>query len=261
MKIDPVIEKVAGFIAENSTTILTATGIASFISSTAFAIKSTRDAAWVYEKASDEAMYMDCSKVRKMAHVAKAVVPLYIPTAVTAGIGILCVAMANKINLDDKAALVAAYSMSKDALDSYQKNVSKRLGQEAHEDILDSIAEEDKGQFDDDIWLDAPGAGSVRVYDHVTGVRFFSDKAKIEQAEARIVKRLLDEPVVRLNELYYELGVDDVSNIGDALGWDVSRCTPKIYFTSMLSESGVPCLVINYDVCMVSPRMLKRNGY
>ena len=183
MKIDPVIEKVAGFIAENSTTILTATGIASFISSTAFAIKSTRDAAWVYEKASDEAMYMDCSKVRKMAHVAKAVVPLYIPTAVTAGIGILCVAMANKINLDDKAALVAAYSMSKDALDSYQKNVSKRFGQEAHEDILDSIAEEDKGQFDDDIWLDAPGAGSVRVYDHVTGVRFFSDKAKIEQAE------------------------------------------------------------------------------
>ena len=253
MKIDPIVEKAVGFVGQNSTTILTAAGIASFTTSIIFAVKSTRDAGWVYEKASDEAMYMNVSKPRKMAHVAKAVVPLYIPTILSAGVGAACVIFANKINLDDKAALIAAYSVSQDALHSYQRNVAERLGDAVVDEV---ISEEDEQRIAEIDREEAPGHGDTLVYDHVTGRYFLGDKALVEQAEAKVAKMLLDEPIVKINDFYSELGLDDISNIGDAMGWDANRCVPNIRYSSMLDENGRPCLVINYDVCIVSQRLL-----
>lgn len=257
IKIDPIVEKAVGFVGRNSTTILTGAGIASFMSSIAFAIKSTRTAGWVYEKASDEAMYMDAPKIKKAAHVAKAVVPLYIPTIVSAGVGTACVIFANKINLDDKAALIAACSMYHDGLKTYQEKVVERLGDGAHEEIMEAIASEDADILETVDREDIPGHGDTLIYDHVTGRYFLGDKHLVEQAEAHITKKLMDEATARINDFYEALGLEDISNVGDALGWDASRCTLDIRYSSMLDENGRPCLVINYDVCLVSGHILR----
>lgn len=257
MKFGYIVQKVSEALGKNSATILTVGGIASFVSSIGFSIWATRDAVFVYKAASDEAYFMEGSKTKKAAHVIKRVAPMYIPTVVTAVAGTACILAANRIHLDDKAALVAAYSVGQDALHTYQDNVKKLYsGLDDEKAVYDEIANEDKDILDD-LRKDAPGDGEVLVYDHVTGRYFMGDKQKVEHAEATILRRLVDETVVTVNDFYYELGLDDISNVGHALGWDTGRCMPNIHYTSMLDDEGRPCLVINYDVCIVSPRLLE----
>ena len=251
------LRKMVGTVSRNSTTIMTVAGIGSFITATVLAVKATKEKGWVYDKAVDEAFYMEATSTEKAMHIAKETVPLYIPAIIATMAGILCVGYANKINLDDKAAVIAAYSAGENALKELNGKMLERFGEDAYSSVMDDIAADDLPAIQSVPYGSEASSDEVLVYDHVTGRYFMSEKSKIEQAEAMVVRRLIDETCVCLNDFYYALGLNDYSSIGDVIGWDAGRCIPSIHYTSMLDERGRPCLVINYSTCLISPKLLE----
>ena len=265
MALKEIVYGLGKLVGKESPHILTALGIGSFITGAVMAAKVAPMANPEIEKALEQRKEMierGATKTEAAVEAAKEIAenaaPLYLGAFGMCVLGIVCVVAADRIHVKRNTALLAAYTVSERALDIYQSKVIEKLGEGKHEKVLDSIAEDDC-PFDDDkktktaTIIDDEG---VLCYDHVTG-RYFQTKVEsIRAAEAAIIKRLLDETVVSLNDFYTELGLDDVSVIGEVLGWDASRVKPDIHFTSMLDSKQVPCLVINYRTCIINGHLL-----
>lgn len=250
-------------IRQNSPHILTAVGIASYIS----AIVMTAKAAPLAKPELDAALEARKTCIDNGGDTGEAtaectkdiidnVVPLYLGAAGMALLGTVCVIAADRVHMKRQAALMAAYTLSEKALDIYQEKVIKRLGEAKHEAVMDDIAEDGAPFAEKPDKVEVIDNEGVLCYDHVTGRYFKSTIENVRRAEATVVKRLLDETMVSLNDFYAELGLNDVSVIGDALGWDTTRTRLDIHFTSMLDNDGVPCLVLNYRTCVVNSGLL-----
>lgn len=265
MSVKEVLMAAGKAVGKNSPHILTAVGVCSFVTATVMAAKAAPAAKPAYDQAKRKYYDMTAhgysqteATVELVQDIAKDVAPLYLGTAGLMVLGTVCVIAADRVHIKRQTALMAAYTVSEKALDIYQNKVIERLGQGKHEAVLDDIAEDDC-PFDEDVdpsKIEIIEEEGVLCFDHVTGRYFKSSIEDIRKAEARIVKRIIDETMVPLNELYYELGLEDVSLVGDVLGWDVGRVKPDIHFTSMLDKNGVPCLVLNYRTCIVNSSML-----
>ena len=247
-------------VSKNSPHILTALGIASFVSAVAMTAHVAPKAKPIVDEIMEEhkeALDNGADKVDAavdMAEaVAKRVAPLYLGVGGTVLLGTVCVIAADRIHVKRQTALIAAYTLSEKALDLYQEKVVEKLGQAKHEKVLDAVAE-DGNPFDDPKDIDVLDPEGVLCFDHVTGRYFKSSIEAVRAAEGRVSKRLIDETIIPLNAFYDELGLTDVSEIGELLGWDISRQKLDVHFTSMLDKDGVPCLVLNYRTCIV-------NGY
>ena len=250
-------------IRKNSPHILTAVGIASYISAIVMAAKAAPIAKPELDHALElrkEAIEADESKTDATADCTKYIVdnvaPLYLGTVGMAVLGTACVIAADKVHTKRQTALMAAYTISEKALDVYQEKVIKRLGEKKHEAVMDDIATDEEPFAKKPDKIEVLDSEGVLCYDHVTGRYFKSSIENVRSAESAVVKRLLDETMVSLNEFYAELGLNDVSVIGDALGWDATRTGLDIHFTSMLDNDGVPCLVLNYRTCVVNSGLL-----
>lgn len=194
---------------------------------------------------------------------AKELAPLCAPAVGVGLISVGCVLMAHKIHSDRQAAIMTAYSISTEALNRYQSKVIEKLGEEMHQDILDSATREflhDNPEKDVDPETLVIPEGTVRCYDAVTGRYFFSSREKILEAESEVNKRLINEVRVPLEEFYYELGLEESFVLGKKTGWDIS--TPyygggnlDVYFTPMLDDDKNPCLVLNYHVTLLDRKM------
>ena len=184
----------------------------------------------------------------------KDIIRLYLPAAVAGGTAIACFVFANRLQQKQIAVLSSAYAISENTLRSYQSKVLEELGEETHQKIVDRIAQ-DECPFDEDYSYKVESDGSILCYDRVTGRYFKSDKEKIRVAENVVLKKCFDETRASLNDFYSELGLSDNSFIGDAIGWDVMKVHPNIYFTSMLNKEQEPCLVLNYNVCVIDSRV------
>ena len=59
--------------------------------------------------------------------------------------------------------------------------------------------------------------------------------------------RLIQEQFITLNEFYEELDLPDIK-IGYDLGWLVDKGLIDICFGANISETGEPCIAMNYEV-------------
>ena len=250
-------------IGKNSPHILTAVGIASYISAIVMAAKAAPKAKPAYDRVKeeyDEAIESGADRVDAtvdLVHgILSDVAPYYVGVGGTAILGTVCVIAADRVHVKRNTAIMAAYTLSEKALDIYQEKVVEKLGDKKHTAVMDEIAASDDPFGKDPANVDILDPEGVLCYDHVTGRYFKSSIEAVRSAEADVVKRLIDETVVPLNDLYYELGMTDVSVIGDVLGWDAGRTKLDIHFTSMLDKNGVPCLVLNYRTCMINGTLL-----
>ncbi len=186
---------------------------------------------------------------------ARELAPLCLPPIFSGVASVTCFFMANKINIDRKEAILAAYSLSEKTLSTYQDKVIEKFGEDVHRDILNDTSKEiARREAPDDLdpeRIVVPD-GTVRCYDNVTGRYFFSSKERIVEAEGVVNKRLVNEVRVSLQEFYYELGMEEHFALGDAIGWDISspynENTLNIWFTPMLDDEKNPCLCLNYHV-------------
>lgn len=273
MPIKDILPIVGKTLSDNAPKLLTAAGICGFVTSTILAVRATPVAHQIhleYLEMHDENDHEAQSaeehrdELRELVkNELKEIAPLYLP-AIGVGAGaIFCVLYGTHLQTRRTAAVLTAYSLAEKTLEQYQSNVIERLGEDAHHEIMQKVSDKlasEEVPFDEDYsYLPEPRHdGEYLCYDRVMGKYFYSTKEKIREAESTMNRRLIDETMVRMSEFYYDLGIEDHSFTGEALGFEIERGGMDIYFTSMLDDQSRPCLVINYHPCLVEPRIFMK---
>lgn len=237
-----VTRNIGGALKKNSPTILTSLGVAGLIATTVMAVKATPKAIMLIEHEEYE---------RKETLTTREIVELtwkcYLPAIGMGVITIACIIGANKINVRRNAAILSAYSISESALKEYQNKVVETIGRNKAAKIKDDIA---KDKIDmhpvggNEVIM--TGKGETLCYDALSGRYFKSDIEQIRQALNKLSRDLLSEMTISVNDVYYELGLKG-TKLGDTLGWHVNTSLIEPQFSSHLTETGVPCLVLDYE--------------
>lgn len=272
MDVKKILGSLLKLASDNSPAILTGLGIAGFGTTVVMTARVASRVEDIHRRRAwerDDISEYGEEKTRKYdirqsyAGEAKELAPLCAPVI---GMGLIsagCVLMSHKIHSDRQTAIMTAYSLSTEALNRYQSKVVEKLGEEIHQEILDSATKEfvrDNPEKDVDPETLPVPEGTVRCYDAVTGRYFFSSREKIIEAESEINKRLINEVRVPLEEFYYEMGLEEAFVLGKKTGWDISSPyynggNLDVYFTPMLDDEKNPCLVLNYHVMLLDRKL------
>lgn len=236
-----IIDKIKKWGKKNSTAIYTGVGIAGFMSAGIWAVLETPK-------------YLDEIKEAKEApktKKAKILAKHYAGPVVLAGASTACIITSNKAQKKKYAALAAAYKMSETALTEYKDKVVEVIGEKKEKEIKDKIAKDKVENISlkpTELVVTEPGRTTF-CYDAATGVKFWSDMETIRKAVNNINFRLMSDMYVSLNELYYEIGIEDqFGQIGEDIGWNIDNGPIEVEFSSQLTKDGRPCLVLSYRV-------------
>ncbi|MDR0918113.1 MAG: DUF6353 family protein [Oscillospiraceae bacterium] len=224
-------------IKKHSPEFLTGLGIAGMLTTTVLAVKATPKAIKLIENE-------DFSNVE----IVKTTWKLYIPSAITGVISISCLIGASAVNIHRNAVLTTAFALSETAMKEYRDKVIESVGEKKEKTIRDEVL---KDKINANPTRDAEviftNTGNTLCYDVISGRYFRSDIEKLKRMENEINRELLQCDFVTVNDLYYEIGLDDTS-IGNDLGWHSKDGLIELFFSSQLTKQGEPCLVMDYKV-------------
>lgn len=235
-------------ISRNSPTILTALGVAGVVTTTVMAVKATPGALKAIQDAEDEAYSRDTDHY-EFTSWGKAQIAwtFYIPTAIMGVVTIVCIVGSNSINIRRNAAIASAYAFTETALKEYQEKVVETLGEnkarKIHDEIVQDHLNNNPLSTKQIVFL---GKGDTLCYDTMTGRYFKSDAEVIRRAENHINSVLLNNMYASVNDFWEAIGLPDTS-LGEDLGWTADHML-ELDFTSKLTDTGEPCLVIDYLV-------------
>lgn len=246
-----VTQNVGKAINKNSPTILTGLAVAGFVTTVIFAVKATPKALEILEQERIMRRDYDGGKEITKRDVISLTWKTYLPTFLMGATSISCIIFANHINLRRNAVLSSLYAISETTLKEYQNKVIETIGENKERKIRDEIkGDKIKNNPPDSNPIIITGKGDTLCYDVLSGRYFKSDIEDIRKVENETNKKLLSNMWVSLNEVYSDLGLDQI-DLGRDIGWDVDKML-EFNFTSKLTEDGRPCLVIDY---MVGPRI------
>jgi hypothetical protein len=232
-------------IYQNTPQLLSGLACAGVVSTVIFGAKATLKA---QEFLTSEKIIFKKANREEKIEVAKEIGKIYLPTFVSGIATITCIIMSQHISTKRAAALAGLYSISKEALQTYQAKVVETIGDKAEKKIKSEINQEkvnnNPPQEKNNIYITD---GSVLCYDSQTGRYFYSEYEKIRKIINDLNQRLINEMFIELNDLYYELELPLVKH-GDELGWYIDQGLIDIKYDTMLSDKGVPCIVLTYTV-------------
>lgn len=181
----------------------------------------------------------DNPKVEKL----KVVLPVYVPTIVTATATVACIIGSHTISSKRTAALASLYSVSEMAMKEYQKKVIDTIGEKKEQKVRDEIDKDlvERTPITKQIVL--TGTGDHIIFDAYSGRYFKSNIDKIKQTVNEFNSRLISEMELQLNEFYYELGLEGIP-YGNEVGWEAGNQL-EVDYSSQLTDDGTPCLVMN----------------
>jgi len=158
----------------------------------------------------------------------------------------LCILGGSAIDGKRNAAVMAAYSLSESSFREYREKVRSSIGNKKEQDVVDGIAEEQLSKNPvKESQIVRTGKGTTLCYESLSGRYFISDINDVKRAVNNYNEKLLRDDFVILNDLYYELGLED-TKLGEVLGWDLRDGQLEARYSSKLASNGDPCLVINY---------------
>lgn len=179
--------------------------------------------------------------------VKECALPVIAPVATCAG-SVVCACLGYKDANKIIASISAAYTFAQSELIDYKEKLPEVLG--------DKKASELKGEVAKEKIKDAPlsdgkviitGHGDYLCYDTYSGRYFRSNYETIRQKVNDLNEQLMDEYYVSLNEFYYMLNLPNIK-----LGYDLGFCIDSgklvVDYSSILTDTNEPVLVINYDV-------------
>lgn len=213
--------KVNRFFKQNSSTILTVLGVCGVVVTSVEAIKSTPKAIQMLDKAKQE-KGEDLTVVETIINAA----PAYVPTLIFGGSTIACILGANTLNKRQQASLMSAYAFVDSSYRDYKNKVKEIYGQEAHQNIIDSIAQEKAkdvnlaviGSFDI-CRLEEDDDDTPRLFYDESSRRYFeSSLSKVISAEYHFNRNYAIRGYACLNEWYDFLGISKTDD-GDLVGW------------------------------------------
>lgn len=235
-------------LAKHSPELLTGLGIAGMITTTVLAVKATPKALALIDNKKKE-LELEPDEKLTPAEIVKTTWKCYVPAAVTGVTSAACLIGASSVNARRNAALATAYNLSATALSEYKEKVIETVGEKKEQLIRDKVAEERiKKEPVNQSAIIVSGNGNTRCFDTITKRRFTSDIEQINRIVNELNRRMINgDDYISLNEFYYELGMDRC-DVGDDIGWNVTRGLIEIDFSAQLDTDGVPCIVLDYTV-------------
>ena len=253
-----VINGVLMVLKRRSPEILTGFGIASGVTACIYAVKGTPKALELIKEEQERPIHgpVDEYSDRRLSHwnpcgltpveLLKTVWRCYLPSVIIGSASILLIIGANTTYAKRNTALAAACTLSETAFKEYQNKVGSIFG-EKEQLVRDAIAKDkiEKTPVVNQEVIITSGGGAL-CFVSLSGRYFKSDINTIKRIENDLNKRMLNDNLITLNDLYYELGIP-VTNMGDELGWDINHeGFIEFKFSSQLTEDGSPCLVVDY---------------
>lgn len=249
MNLEPIakVTKTVGTaISKNSPTILTGIAVGGLFTTVIFAVRATPKAMAIIEEHTEVTLEGSVESPSKK-EIIKLTWKLYIPAACMGALTVACIIASNSINHQRNAALATAYGLSEVAFREYKDKVVETVGKNKELKIRDEIAS-------DQLKADPPtsdnviitGHGNVLCRDAMSGRYFRSDIAYVKNAFNSLNHDLAKETWLSLNDLYYLFDLKEIA-LGEQFGWDSDRGLVEPTYTSDLTETGEPCLVIKYD--------------
>ena len=239
------IKSVERVLTKYSPGILTGIGITGMIGATFMAVKATPKALYLIETKKEEAEVEELASVETIKTCWKC----YIPAALTTVVSAACLIGASTVSAKRNAALATAYSISEAALREYQEKVVEVVGEKKEKAVRDAVA---KNQIERDpvtksevVIIDSNS--NTLCYEPLSGRYFKSTIDKIKKAEIKLDRQMIQEMYVSLNDFYWEIGLDG-TDLGDKMGWNLSKGYMDLSFSSQLADDGTPCAVIVYGI-------------
>lgn len=248
MQLSTLMNTVKTSLTKHSPEILTGIGITGMTVAAVLAVKATPRAIDLIEQREDE---LECTRL-SMTEMVKVTWKCYTPAAITWGVSVGCIIGASKVNIRRNAALATAYTLSETAFREYKSKVIEAIGEKKEQEIKESIDRERierKPASGREVIITTKG--DTLCYDHFSDRYFTSSVETIRKIENKLERRLLSEGYVCLNDLYSELGLNPLPDIGYDIGWNVDRGFADFSFSSQLNEHDQPCLVLSF---LVKPR-------
>lgn len=225
--------------------ILTGIGIAGMIGATFMAVKATPKALYLIETKKEEAEVEKLTTVETI----KTCWTCYIPATLTTVLSAACLIGASTVSAKRNAALATAYSISEAALREYQEKVVEVIGEKKEKAVRDAVAkdqiERDPVTKSEVVIIDSNS--NTLCYEPLSGRYFKSTIDKIKKAEIKLDRQMIQEMYVSLNDFYWEIGLDG-TDLGDKMGWNLSKGYMDLSFSSQLADDGTPCAVIVYGI-------------
>lgn len=240
-----IIKSAGRVLAKYSPGILTGIGITGMIGATFMAVKATPKALYLIEAKKEESEVEELTPVETIKTCWKC----YIPATLTTVASAACLIGASAVSAKRNAALATAYSISEAALREYQEKVVEVVGEKKEKAVRDAVA---KGQIEKDpvtksevVIIDSNS--NTLCYEPLSGRYFKSTIDKIKKAEIKLDRQMIQEMYVSLNDFYWEIGLDG-TDLGDKMGWNLSKGYMDLSFSSQLADDGTPCAVIVYGI-------------
>ena len=225
--------------------ILTGIGITGMIGATFMAVKATPKALYLIESKKKEAEVEKLTPVETIKTCWKC----YIPATLTTVVSAACLIGASTVSAKRNAALATAYSISEAALREYQEKVVEVIGEKKEKAVRDAVAkdqiERDPVTKSEVVIIDSNS--NTLCYEPLSGRYFKSTIDKIKKAEIKLDRQMIQEMYVSLNDFYWEIGLDE-TDLGDKMGWNLSKGYMDLSFSSQLADDGTPCAVIVYGI-------------
>lgn len=225
--------------------ILTGIGIAGMIGATFMAVKATPKALYLIETKKEETEVEELTPVETV----KTCWRCYIPATLTTVLSAVCLIGASTVSAKRNAALATAYSISEAALREYQEKVVEVIGEKKEKAVRDAVAkdqiERDPVTKSEVVIIDSNS--NTLCYEPLSGRYFKSTIDKIKKAEIKLDRQMIQEMYVSLNDFYWEIGLDG-TDLGDQMGWNISKGYMDLSFSSQLADDGTPCAVIVYGI-------------
>lgn len=243
MEISDLAKRLAKLTADNSPVIFTAIGVAGALTTAYLTGRATIKAMKVVQHEERIRELPDGPITDKQ--VVNLVWKLYVPPASSAVVTIACIILANRIGSRRAAALAAAYAISERGFAEYKSKVIEKLGEKKEQSVRDEIAQDrvNRNPFDRMIVV---GEGQVLCYDSYTGRYFLCDMETIRRAENDINHQVTHDYYASLSDFYNKIGLPPTS-MSDDMGWNADKLL-EIEYSAVLSETGKPCIAINFRV-------------
>lgn len=237
-----VTQKIVQQISKHSPLILTTAGVVGIFVTAAFAGKATLEANEVVKR-----LEKTIGEPITKREIVEATWKFYIPTVLIGVATSACIVGTHNIHNRRYAGLVSVYSMTELALREYKDKVVTTIGENKERKIREAI---------DQDHLDAnpvtkteviiTGPGQMLCYESITGRYFKSDMETLRKAQNDINAHIIQHMYASHNEFCSLVGLP-TTTLGDQLGWTVETMMDSIY-SSMLSDNGEPCLVLDYRI-------------
>lgn len=145
------------------------------------------------------------------------------------------------------AALADTCAIAGMRLNDFKEQAKDILGEEKVKEIEEAVAKEE-------VKRDPPpssavvmlGDGEVLCRDTITKQYFRCSINKMEKIANDISRRMIYENTASLNDFYYEIGLE-WCEAGDKYGWNINDGIIELKFTSVITDNGVPCIVVDYN--------------